>query len=183
LAPGPAQPPSRTGSRTSSTWAGRLSDMSARTGIAVRSLARLEQAFKDSGLGAEAVGRSVARMQDSLSAAARGEPQASRAFAGLRLNAVSLLKLQPDEQFAAVGKAIASIQDPALRTAAAMDVFGRSGSELLALFRGPTRSAWPRSGSAAWPTSWSAGRRSSTRLRRIGRLKVKARDFSAVSPT
>jgi hypothetical protein len=114
---------------------GRLSDVSAKTGIATRSLVVLEQAFADSGVAAEGVGKAVAKMQDALVAAARGEGAQSRAFRALGLEVEELLALEPDRQLAEIGRAIAGIDDPARRTAAAMDVFGRSGSELMVLFR------------------------------------------------
>lgn len=117
---------------------GRLSDVSARTGIATRSLAILEQAFKDAGVSAEGVGKSVAKMQDSLVSASRGDGAQARAFQTLGLDVQRLLALEPDRQLAEIGKAIAGLDDPARRTAAAMDVFGRSGTELMALFRDAT---------------------------------------------
>lgn len=117
---------------------GRISDVSARTGIAAKSITVLEQAFKDSGVAAESVGKSVAKMQDNLVAAARGDAGPARAFEILKLDARELMALEPDRQFAEIGKAIAGLGDPARRTAAAMDIFGRSGTELLALFRDST---------------------------------------------
>lgn len=114
---------------------GRLSDMSAKTGIATKSLVILEQAFKDSGLAAEQVGTAVAKMQDNLVSASRGGGGPAEALGLLRLNAEALLALQPDEQFAEIGRAIASINDPATRTAVTLDIFGKSSSDLLTLFR------------------------------------------------
>jgi hypothetical protein len=42
--------------------------------------------------------------------------------------------MSPDQQFEAIGKAIGSIQDPALKSSIASDIFGRSGKELIAVF-------------------------------------------------
>ena len=42
--------------------------------------------------------------------------------------------MSPEEQFRAIAAAIAAIPDPAARAAAAMDIFGRTGVELLPLF-------------------------------------------------
>ena len=117
---------------------GRLSDMSARTGIATKSLVILEQAFKDSGLAAEQVGTAVAKMQDNLVSASRGDGGPAQALELLRLNAEQLLTLRPEEQFSAIGKAIASINDPATRTAVTLDLFGKNSTELLTLFRDST---------------------------------------------
>lgn len=127
-----------TGLKEALDMGGRISDVAARTGIAAKSLTVLEQAFSDSGVAAESVGKSVAKMQDNLVSATRGDAGPARAFETLKLDARELLALEPDQQFAAIGKAIAGLDDPARRTAAAMDIFGKSGTELLALFRDAT---------------------------------------------
>jgi hypothetical protein len=45
-----------------------------------------------------------------------------------------LQKMSPDQQFEAIGKAIAGISDPSERSAAAMAIFGKSGGRLMAFF-------------------------------------------------
>jgi hypothetical protein len=55
-------------------------------------------------------------------------------FAGLGLNLSDLSKMSPEAQFAAIGNAISQIQDPAQRAAVAMQIFGKSGGELLGVF-------------------------------------------------
>ena len=47
-----------------------------------------------------------------------------------------LKKKAPEEQYEAIGTAIAGIEDPIQRTKAATDFFGKSGTEVLALFEG-----------------------------------------------
>jgi hypothetical protein len=112
---------------------GELNDMSAKTGIAVDQLMILNQAGKDAGI--ENLSGAVAKMQKNLAAAASdGASPAARALDALGLSAGALLQRLPTEQFQLIGARIAAIQNPALRTAAAMEVFGKSGAELLPLF-------------------------------------------------
>lgn len=113
---------------------GELSDLSARTGIGARSLITLRQAFADTGVGADAVGKYVNKLQQSLVHAAEGGGEAANAFASLGLNAQELGTLAPEEQFARIGAAISKIEDPARRTTAVLGIFGKSAGDLLPLF-------------------------------------------------
>lgn len=113
---------------------GELSDLSARTGIATRSLIVLRQAFTDTGVGADGVGKYVNKLQQSLVNAAENGGEAAQAFQSLGLNANELSTLAPEEQFARIGAAIGSVQDPARKTAAVLAIFGKSAGDLLPLF-------------------------------------------------
>ena len=73
-------------------------------------------------------------MQKNLAAAFEGNDAAIRTLESLGVSVSKLKKLSPDEQFTALGEAISRIQDPTLRTAMAMRVFGRAGSQLLPMF-------------------------------------------------
>ncbi len=114
---------------------GELSDLKARTGAGIGSLVVLQRAFADSGAGAENVGKAFGLMQRELIEAAEKGGPAAEALAQIGLNATELLRLNPDAQFMAVAKGVGAIEDPAKRTAVAMGIFGRSGAELLPLFR------------------------------------------------
>jgi hypothetical protein len=107
---------------------GRLSDVSAQTGIAVKDVMRLERAFSDGGLSATVMGSSVAKMQKSISGAAGGGKDP---FKQLGLSAKDLMEMDPAAQFDEVGKAIARIQNPTRRNAVAMEIFGKSGARLM----------------------------------------------------
>lgn len=115
---------------------GDLSDLSARSNISVRSLLVMRQAFNDAGIGADRVSQSVALMQRQLAeAATSGSGAAADAISRLGLNINDLLAMSPDEQFRLLAQRIGSVEDPALRTGIAMDIFGRSGNELVTLFK------------------------------------------------
>lgn len=118
-------------------FGGEMSDMSARTGIAVKDLVILGQAFQNAGMDSAAVGPAVNKLQKALSGVNdEGEPT-NKTFGQLGLNMAELQAMNPSEQLQAVGKAIANVGDPAQRAAASMGIFGKSGGEMLALFRDP----------------------------------------------
>lgn len=113
---------------------GELSDLSARTRIGVRDLVLLQQAYKNNGLEAQAVAKHVGLLQKKIYEGANGNKAAAATFRDLGISAMGLQKLAPAEQFAAVAKAISDIADPTEKAAMAMEVFGKSGGELLVLF-------------------------------------------------
>ena len=120
--------------KSSLDMGGRLSDISSQTGIAVGDLVVLEQAFINSGLSAEQVGPSINRLQRAIVEAGQGSTGASDTFAKLGLSLAQLESQSPSEQFKSVATAIQGIQSPAARTAAAMEIFGKSGGKMLTLF-------------------------------------------------
>ncbi len=111
--------------------ASALNDTAVKTGISIDALQRLQFAAGLSGGSLENVSGAVGRMQKALVEAGEGSKQAREALDRLGLSANQILALSPDKQFEAVAVAIASIQDPAARTTAAMDLFGKSGAELV----------------------------------------------------
>jgi hypothetical protein len=112
---------------------GRLSDLSASTGETAGKLLVLERAFDNSGIGAEKVGSSIAKMQKNIEDARDGSGTAANAFAAMGVSVDELEGKLPTEQFKILSSGIQSIDDPTKRAAAAMGVFGKSGAELLPL--------------------------------------------------
>jgi hypothetical protein len=112
---------------------GRLSDLSASTGETAGKLLVLERAFDNSGIGAEKVGSSIAKMQKNIEDARDGSGTAANAFAAMGVSVDELEGKLPTEQFKILSSGINSIDDPTQRAAAAMGVFGKSGAELLPL--------------------------------------------------
>ena len=108
---------------------GKLSDLSANTGIAVGDLVVLQQEFANAGKSAEDIGPVFGKMAKTLQGGA-----ADDTIKKLGINLEELKKKTPAEQFRALGTAINSVQDPSQKAAASMEIFGRSGAELLALF-------------------------------------------------
>ena len=113
---------------------GRLADLSDRTGVAVDKLLILERAFQNTGVGADSLGPIINKMQKAIVDAGDGSTAAADAFTKLGIPLSSLQNLSPDQQLQAIGKAVASIPDPAERAAVSMDIFGKSGGALNQVF-------------------------------------------------
>src|SRR5688572_29278238 len=108
---------------------GELNDLSVNTGVAVGDLVMLQQEFANAGKSAEDVGPVLGKMAKSLNSNSAAENVAK-----LGLNLEDLKRQTPAEQFRALGTAINTVTDPSERAAVSMEVFGRSGAELLSLF-------------------------------------------------
>ena len=113
---------------------GRLSDFSDQTGIAVDKLVLLERAFENNGLKADDLGKTINKMQKFLVEAGDSGSESADKLHKLGLFSSELLQLSPDEQFRKIAETVAAIQDPALRAATSMEIFGKSGGKLMALF-------------------------------------------------
>ncbi len=109
----------------------RLTDLAARTGLSVEALSELEFAAQQSGGTLDNVEARVRVMQRTIAAAAVGSDTAATALARLGTSAAVLSSLSPEVQFDALATALRGIADPTTRAAAAMAVFGRSGTALL----------------------------------------------------
>lgn len=113
---------------------GALSDLSTRTGVAAGELRILQEAFARNGLSADKVGPSINKMQRALVEAGEKGGETARVFNTLGLNLNDLRGMDASSQFTAIGQAINALPEPAARAAAAMQLFGRSGGEMLTLF-------------------------------------------------
>ena len=113
---------------------GRLAELSDRTGVAVDQLLILERAFQNTGIGADSLGPIINKMQKAIVDAGDGSSKAADAFTKLGIPLSELKNLSPDQQLQAIGKAIATIPDPAERASISMEIFGRSGGALNQMF-------------------------------------------------
>ena len=112
--------------------------LSRETGGGVAGLVILQDKFRKAGLEGDRVATSIFRLQKSIAGVEDDENKGgAKALENLGLNLAQLRKAAPDQQLLAVGRAISTIQDPAQRTATAMQIFGKSGAELGAVFNGP----------------------------------------------
>jgi phage-related protein len=105
--------------------------MAARTGLSAEAVSELGHAANLSGTDIGTLETGIRRMQQTVADAAGGLGTAQDALAAVGLSAADLTGLSPDQQLAAIADRMAAIEDPALRTAIAMDIFGRSGTQLL----------------------------------------------------
>jgi len=113
-----------------------LAKMSARTGFSVETLSELGFAAELSGTSMEVLENGIRKMQRTIVDAASGMRSAQDALALLGLTVADLDKLSPEEQFKLIADRLAAIEDPTIRAAAAMELFGRSGTQLLPMLEG-----------------------------------------------
>lgn len=114
---------------------GRLEDLSKRTNMAAGDLAILERAFKLNGVAADAVGPAMDRLNRFIAEAGNGGKAQAETLQRLGITYQQLAALTPLEQMRLLAERIGAIGSPALRTAAAVDVFGKAGGQLIPIFR------------------------------------------------
>lgn len=134
------------GVKNAADMGGKLHELSARTGIAAGELAKLSRAFEDNGLSAEKIGPLINKLQKGIYEFGQGSETARKPFDELGLTFDEIGKLSPEKQFALIQKKISAIADPTKRAALAMQLFGKSGGELLTLFG--DKDAFKNAGSA-----------------------------------
>ncbi len=101
-----------------------LSKMADRTGASVEALSELRHAAAQSDVEVTQLQTGLNRMSKVIGEAATGSDGAAETLAHLGLTAAQLQSMSVDQQFEAIADALAGIEDPALRTMRALDVFG-----------------------------------------------------------
>lgn len=109
-----------------------LVKMNDRTGISIEGLQRLQIAGDDAGNTVDEMANAINQMQDRL---AGGDKSAAGALATLNLNLEQFKTLTPDQQFMAVSDALRAVEDPAAQVNLAMDLFGKTGSQILPVLK------------------------------------------------
>jgi len=102
--------------------------MSRRTGIAVESLSALVQAF---GGDSETLENGIRKMQKALVDAAQGGVGTTAALQRLGLTVHDLAGLSPEDQLMKIADGLVNVHDPAVKAATAMELFGKTGTQLL----------------------------------------------------
>ncbi|MBA2224578.1 phage tail tape measure protein [Thermogemmata fonticola] len=112
---------------------GDMKDLSDRTGVAVEALSQLRYAAEQSGASTDDLEKALRTMSRNIIEAARGSAQAQRSLGRLGLTIADLTGLSPDQQFELIADRLSRIQNPAHRATLAMEIFGRTGANLLPL--------------------------------------------------
>lgn len=99
-----------------------------RTGLTTKEVQQFSYAAEQSGNTLDDLTSAISQMQNRL---VSGDKSAIQAVKELGLNLRALTVASPGEQMRMIATALAAIQDPATRAAIAMDVFGKSGAEIL----------------------------------------------------
>ena len=115
-------------------------NLSKQTGISVLALSSMQATSDQMGISLESITGATKKMQANLSAMGDDAEKATAALEPLGLTLDDLKGLKPEEQFFELGNKIAAIKDPTERTAQAMKLFGKSGTELLPFFNNGTAS-------------------------------------------
>jgi len=115
----------------------RLQKVSLQTGLAVEELEILQFAASQSGVGTEALNKSMQKFNRTIGDADQGIKESSDAFArlGISITANDGKIKDSSALFVEVAEAIKGIESPARQAAIASDLFGRSGVELLPLLQ------------------------------------------------
>lgn len=111
---------------------GELSDVSARTGIAVDQLVILREQFRQGGLDIEGVTTYVKKMNAALLDTGKKD-----VFAGLGLDQAALLAKAPTEAINSIISSVRRLKGVAKQQGALSDIFGKSGVEMMTLVVDP----------------------------------------------
>ena len=111
-----------------------IEKMSRRVGVSATTLSEFKHAAELSGAGLDDVEKGMKKMSKTLVDAEDGMAEYIRAFEAIGLESSELMKLEPEKQFIRISEAIADLESPTLRAAAAQDIFGRAGTKLLPMF-------------------------------------------------
>ena len=113
-----------------------LSDLSQRTGVAVPVLAKFSKAAQLSDTSLEAVGKSLVKLSRGMNDMAKGGTgPAAKAFEqlGIKVTDARGQLLSADAVFLQIADKFAKLPDGAQKAALAVDIFGKSGAELIPL--------------------------------------------------
>jgi len=110
-----------------------IDDIANRTGASAEALSQLKYAAEQSGASIEDVEKGGRKLGQVLTDAGNGSKAAATALSAVGLTAEHLSGLSLDEQLKAVAEGLKTIEDPGARASAAMDLFGKSGANLVPL--------------------------------------------------
>lgn len=113
-----------------------LANVAGRLSIPIDQLAGMQHAANMADIEAAALTTGLQKMMNSIAGARIGEKGPAAALEAIGLNAKELIGMNAAQQFSAIADGIAGIENPAQRVAVAMDIFGKSGAELLNLLNG-----------------------------------------------
>lgn len=110
--------------KATAEYADNLVALQEKTGLSTDALQKMEVAAKLGNSSIEALAAATNKMQ-------RGIVDGNENFRKLGLSLADLKNMTPEEQLKATAVAIQGLGDPAQRTAAAMAIFGKSGTDVL----------------------------------------------------
>ena len=112
-------------------WAAALDDLAEKTGASVESLGGLAKVASISGTSIETVENGLIRLSKALAGADEEAKGAGRAIEALGLDPEKLRAMDTGDALKAVAEKMAQFRDGTGKTALALDLFGKSGAQLL----------------------------------------------------
>lgn len=100
-------------------------------GIVTEEFQALALLADEAGVAQENLGNLIGKGQKAIFEAAQGAEKYTKAFKSLNLEIKDLIDLTPDEQFRQIAEALSDIENPTVRNATAMQIFGKSGREVV----------------------------------------------------
>lgn len=117
------------------TGAGDFADLAEKTGASAEGLASLAVSAATAGVSMEEIAGSANKLTKNLVGVDDESKAAGAALKALNINVADFKKLNPTEQYLAVGKALEGYADGAGKVAVAQALFGKSGAEQLRVFK------------------------------------------------
>lgn len=105
-----------------------VNDIAIKAGISAEAVQELQFAAEQNGNTIDQVSAALSRMSNNL---VENSKETSGAIRSIGLSVSELRSLAPDEAFTRIATAIAEIPDPMQRANVAIDIFGKSGADLL----------------------------------------------------
>jgi uncharacterized membrane protein len=112
----------------------RLGRLSNQLGVSFDFVQTLEEAGNRADVSIEQLSGSFARLQNTLASGGEDSKKAADALSQLGVTVEQFGALSEQQQIELIGQQLATIEDPAQRSAAAIALFGRSGVQLLPFF-------------------------------------------------
>lgn len=113
----------------------KLAKNARRLDIAVESLQRLNFAAREAGVSQEQLTRGLSRLNRMLGDAQNGSQAAASAFGRLGLRVDDLVRMDPEERFIRISRALAQVSSATERASIAQQIFGVSARQLLPLIQ------------------------------------------------
>ena len=114
--------------------AGSIMDAANAIGVSASSLNTLQTAAGLAGVGAEQLNSSLIKLNKSIGEGlSKGTGPAVDGLKKLGVPIAEIARMRPDQQFTVLAQKLNEIQNPAQRTAASMELFGKQGPQILAV--------------------------------------------------
>lgn len=111
---------------------GKISD---KFGIGTEALSRFDHAASLAGVSTQQLANAFKIMQGSLFDAVNGNETAAASYKALGLDIKRLINMKPEDAFAKIADALSLVENPATRSALAVNIFGRAGADLIPMLK------------------------------------------------